>query len=210
MSDDTMSAVFDLMEPQGIITNDVLLALDQLFGERLISEFAAFDVRTLATEISVRRSALVALIPQTITSIDLAKELLDILRKLEYIDAPAPTAGPAKAAPAPEQEERSRDDDWYREQLEAVASLDRHAMSNDLTIVHEVVRTARTMSGNIDLNGAIVLGQLSTMSGNVFGEAYFAPHADVSSMSGNVSVRAKRLSWPDLYKKAVKLGIIET
>lgn len=202
MSTDTMSGIFDLMEPQGIITEDILLAFNQLFGERLISEFAKMDVRTLASEIVTRRTTL---IPQSVTSIDLAKALLDVLRKLEYIPSTPTDAKKAETAAHPQQ----KDDEWYRRRLVDAASPERSQLSSNILLGAEVISSARTMSGDILLTDTIVLDGLSTMSGKIIGHCFAGPNAKISSMAGEVSVQVRRLSWPKLYDKAVELGLLE-
>lgn len=173
MSTDTMSGIFDLMEPQGIITEDILLAFNQLFGERLIGEFAKMDVRTLASEIVTRRTTL---IPQSVTSIDLAKALLDVLRKLEYI--PSTPADTRKVEPVAQSQQK--DDKWYRRRLVDAASPERSQISSNILLGAEVVSTARTMSGDILLADTIVLDELSTMSGKIIGHCFAGPNARMS------------------------------
>ena len=185
-----------------MLEEEVLFALDQLFGERLISEFKTISVRTLASEIVTRRNAL---IPQSVTSIDLASELLGALRKLEFIDS---TQAESQAPPVTEDLQR-REDKWYRQQLQAAANRSINSAAGSINVGPAVYESLMTMAGSISMRDTIVLDTVSTMAGSIRGNAFVVRDTEVSSMAGSITADIKVLSWADLYKKAIKLGILE-
>ena len=200
---DTMDSVFDLIEPHGVLSEDVLFGLEQMFGGRMISEIANLKAHELTAEIITRRGAL---FPKDVASLDVATALLEVVRRLEIADTPVPPEA-APEAPAPAPERTSKGPEWCRKQLQAAASSS-SSMSGDFKFDKAIKSRISSMSGDIRLAETIVLEQIDTMSGDIRGVAYVAPDVVISTMSGSNTIDARQLSWERLYDKAVEFGLV--
>jgi len=79
---ETMDSVFNILEPQGHLSSDVISALRGMFSERLVSEIGAMAPKDLAPEIISRREQ--HNLPSTVAAGVIAKELLDFMRDMGF------------------------------------------------------------------------------------------------------------------------------
>ena len=200
-----MDNVFDLIEPHGVLTEEVLFGLEQMFGGRMITEVSRLRAHELTAEIITRRGVL---FPKEVPSLDVATALLDAMRRLEITDSleVSDSAKPVPTAPS-RQPSTDKDANWCRKQLKAHAD-DSFSMSGDLRLGRTIKNSVTTMSGSVRLDETIILKEIYTMSGDIRGTAYVGPKADISTMSGNIRANIKQLSWEQLYDKAVESGLI--
>lgn len=201
---DTMDSVFDLIEPHGVLSEDVLFGLEQMFGGRMISEIANLKAHELTAEIITRRGAL---FPKDVASLDAATALLEVVRRLEIADMPVPPEAAHEAAPAPAPERTSKSPEWCRKQLLSVAN-DSYSLAGDLKIGRTVKSKVQTVAGDIKMNEAIVLQVIESTAGDIKGIAYMPPGATVSTVAGDVDADIRQLSWERLYDKAVEFGLV--
>jgi hypothetical protein len=209
MSTDTMDNVFNLVEPNGVLSEDVLLALREMFGGRLIREIAGMKAHQLTAEVMACRNAL---FPQNVTSLDVATALLNIVRQLEFVQE---STEPDEHVSEPQVEQcveatktaEYHSDEWYHDQLRAAAG-DSITTSSDINLKRSVVNRISTMSGDVKLKDTIVTHSVRTMSGDIRGNIFVGHGVQVQTMSGDITADIKQLSWPRLYAKAVELGVI--
>ena len=111
------------------------------------------------------------------------------------------TTGDATAAAlAPARSRRSEED--YRAMLLGAAQGHRGSMSGSIRLGPVVIRSFETMSGSVHLDGTVVLGSSSTMSGSLNGTAYVPPGAGISTMSGSDRLVVYVKSYEELARRA--------
>jgi hypothetical protein len=110
-------------------------------------------------------------------------------------DAAAGLTTAARARP-------QRTEGEYREMLLGAAQSHRSSMSGDIRLGDTVVQSFKTMSGDVILNGTIVLGGGSTMSGDLRGTAYVPRGVRFSTMSGDDNLTVYEKSYEDLARRA--------
>jgi hypothetical protein len=107
-------------------------------------------------------------------------------------------AGMAPAASA----RPRRTEEEYREMLANSAQGHRSSMTGDIRLGETVIRSFKTMSGDVVLNGTIVLDGGSTMSGDLRGTAYVPRGVRFSTMSGDDMLAVHEKSYEDLARRA--------
>jgi hypothetical protein len=95
-----------------------------------------------------------------------------------------------------------RGEEDYRRMLSGAAQSHRSSMSGDIRLGETVVQSVKTMSGDVVLNGTIVLGGGSTMSGDLRGTAYVPRGTGFSTMSGDDSLTVYEKSYEELARRA--------
>lgn len=111
------------------------------------------------------------------------------------------TAETAAGLAAAQARPRRSEDDWRKLLLDA-AQGHRSSMSGDIRLGATVVQSFKTMSGDVVLDGTIVLGGGSTMSGDLRGTVYVPRGVSISTMSGSDHLAVYARSWEDLAYQA--------
>lgn len=99
-----------------------------------------------------------------------------------YLTVAEASGLPGQAARAPG---RSRPERDYGDMLREAAQSRRDLISGSVHLGPVVIRSFSTMSGSVTLDGTIVLGNSSTMSGSLHGTAYVPHGVTITTMSGS-------------------------
>lgn len=94
----------------------------------------------------------------------------------------------------------------YLKMLRGAAQGHRSSMSGDIRLGATVIESFKTMSGDVVLDGTIVLGSSSTMSGDLRGTAYVRRGVRISTMSGSNSLDVYEKPDEDLARRASRTG----
>jgi hypothetical protein len=95
-----------------------------------------------------------------------------------------------------------RSEEDYLKLLLGAAQGDRTSMSGDIRLGATVVESFKTMSGDVVLNGTVVLRGGSTMSGDLKGTCYVPRGVTISTISGDDRLDVYVRSYADLARQA--------
>ena len=108
------------------------------------------------------------------------------------------TAGGLPAVQAPPR----RTEEDYLGLLLGAAQGCRNSMSGGMHLGAVVIRGFSVMSGSVHLDGTIVLGKSSTMSGSLHGTCYVPRGVRITTMSGSDALAVYEKSYEDLARRA--------
>lgn len=102
-----------------------------------------------------------------------------------------------------------RDNKWYKDQLIAMAQQAANISGSSFRRRRTIIRSVDVSGGDADLDGVIVLRDVTVMGGDLYGTVYLPEAFSADVLGGSNQADVFNCSWEQLYNRAVEWGIIQ-
>lgn len=204
----TVDEVLRLMKPTACVTEEIKAALASELPGGCPTVAGVCEMTPLRLAAKLIGTPLV----DEDALFDIARDLITAFREMSGASpAPEPEAAPpAREVPQVPRPEvppgfpggKERTEAEWRRLLREASTGGEKSMSGDIEPGKTVIDWFSTMSGDVHLDGTIVLGDSSTMSGDITGTAYVPRGVRFSTMSGGKHVTVQARSYEELAKLA--------